>query len=680
LPVVRYNDLTTWYQREAVSMTGWHTTIGVQRPLWPSRNWWAALAAILALAGVLRFTGYNFGLPYIDHPDEPAFYIQAAFLNDSGTSPYEYMSKYAPAYIIMYRLLQIALNDPNLLPATQVAIMRAFSAVASLASVVVVALLAYQIAGSGSGLLAAALWAVLPTAITYSSYAMPEIYAVLNTVAALLSTVMALRTRRQRWVFVSIAFALLAFAFKYPTMPILPVVLLAPLVCRPSAGGQKLRQAVFISVAIAGPIVAWALFVHGGIDLLSSYKRWAGIEQDSSLLFELSLENTLANLRVATENQNILGLLAVAGLVLTLAWKDSRRHVNVWGLAVTISAALLLLIGISAFRLQLYRRLYPLAALLAVLWGVGMSVCVRLLDAFLPRVLRTLSASHLKLLRSALVVGLVTLMLAPAAATSWADAQERALRDSRVDLMEWADARLPPGPYLAGDSDYHKVFNRAWGGYAGARDFPLYRVVPIVVEPVEVWRAASVQYAIISFMAYQQLLEASIGRDYLDNMLLLKVFPPSPERRGPSMVVFRLVPIQHPLRVNFGDAIELVGYDLSSDHVRAGETVTVTHYWRSLTAPTAVYTVYNHLTPLDSRQIVAQEDGPPLEHSLTSTWDDPDEILIGRTFDITIGEDVPAGEYRLLTGLYVREEGRRLPVVGSAGADFAVLALVTVTR
>ena len=165
-------------------------------------------------------------------------------------------------------------------------------------------------------------------------------------------------------------------------------------------------------------------------------------------------------------------------------------------------------------------------------------------------------------------------------------------------------------------------------------------------------------------------------------MLLLKVFPPSPERRGPPTVVFRLTPIQHPTSINFGGEIELVGYDLSSVRVRAGGTVTVTHYWRALATPTAVYTVYNHLTPLDSRQpIVAQRDGLPLsERRLTPTWGDPDEILVGRSFEIAIGEDVAPGEYRLLTGLYVREDGRRLPVLDGGEADCAVLTFLTVTR
>ena len=46
-----------------------------ERPLWPRRNWWLALLAILVLAGALRYPGYAFSLPFVDHLDEPNHYM-----------------------------------------------------------------------------------------------------------------------------------------------------------------------------------------------------------------------------------------------------------------------------------------------------------------------------------------------------------------------------------------------------------------------------------------------------------------------------------------------------------------------------------------------------------------------------------------------------------------------------
>ena len=49
------------------------------RPFWPPRNWWLALLAILVLAGALRFPGYGFSLPHVEHVGgraDEAFYLR----------------------------------------------------------------------------------------------------------------------------------------------------------------------------------------------------------------------------------------------------------------------------------------------------------------------------------------------------------------------------------------------------------------------------------------------------------------------------------------------------------------------------------------------------------------------------------------------------------------------------
>ena len=37
------------------------------RRFWPRRKWWLALLVILLLAGALRYPGYDFGLPFVEH-------------------------------------------------------------------------------------------------------------------------------------------------------------------------------------------------------------------------------------------------------------------------------------------------------------------------------------------------------------------------------------------------------------------------------------------------------------------------------------------------------------------------------------------------------------------------------------------------------------------------------------
>ncbi|MEO8397732.1 MAG: hypothetical protein ABI700_32355, partial [Chloroflexota bacterium] len=53
--------------------------------LLPPRWWWLTLIVILICAGALRYTGYNFSLPYVDHPDESAYTIAGRMIIDFGS-------------------------------------------------------------------------------------------------------------------------------------------------------------------------------------------------------------------------------------------------------------------------------------------------------------------------------------------------------------------------------------------------------------------------------------------------------------------------------------------------------------------------------------------------------------------------------------------------------------------
>lgn len=114
-------------------------------------------------------------------------------------------------------------------------------------------------------------------------------------------------------------------------------------------------------------------------------------------------------------------------------------------------------------------------------------------------------------------------------------------------------------------------------------------------------------------------------------------------------------PIPQPLAAQFGEAIQLLGYDLQTD----SEALHLTLYWQALATPAANYTVFNHLVDANG-QIVAQLDGPPSGDAwLTATWL-PGEIIVDqRTIPLN---DVPTGDYTLLLGLYNSSGGERLPV------------------
>ena len=99
--------------------------------------------------------------------------------------------------------------------------------------------------------------------------------------------------------------------------------------------------------------------------------------------------------------------------------------------------------------------------------------------------------------------------------------------------------------------------------------------------------------------------------------------------------------------------IQLVGYDINATRIQAGEDILLRHYWRAHNPTSTAHHVYNHLLNADG-EIVTQTDYVPLWDARrdTTTWDDPDEIMLGREFTLSLPTDLPPGTYQLVSGFY----------------------------
>lgn len=123
--------------------------------------------------------------------------------------------------------------------------------------------------------------------------------------------------------------------------------------------------------------------------------------------------------------------------------------------------------------------------------------------------------------------------------------------------------------------------------------------------------------------------------------------------------------IQHPLQTSLGGMVQLLGYAISADKVKAGDELKLTLYWQALKEMKISYTVFTHLVD-ESGGIWGQKDNPPVNNTyLTTEWQ-VGEIVIDN-YEIKVDPATVPGEYTLEIGMYELTSGERLPVLNVDG-------------
>jgi len=116
--------------------------------------------------------------------------------------------------------------------------------------------------------------------------------------------------------------------------------------------------------------------------------------------------------------------------------------------------------------------------------------------------------------------------------------------------------------------------------------------------------------------------------------------------------------IQHPLQVDLGEGVQLLGYNLDSITLQPGQAISLTLYWQARAEMRTSYTVFTHL--LNGRgELVAQRDQIPGGGKYPTTGWLPGEVIEDR-YRIPLPEELPAGRYQLTAGMYDVRTGRRL--------------------
>lgn len=168
--------------------------------------------------------------------------------------------------------------------------------------------------------------------------------------------------------------------------------------------------------------------------------------------------------------------------------------------------------------------------------------------------------------------------------------------------------------------------------------------------------------------AQRELYTVIEHEDFRSRLLLPGIFPGAKivhevaDREGQNYARIYERPVgsvpqvtpQHPLSVDLGDGIELLGYDVQPELLRAGDTLYVQYHWLATAVPNADWTVFTHvlqIAPDGTETQVTGFDNPPGAGSFPTTrWQAGQYIL--DEHQLLLLPDMEAGTYTLRSGMY----------------------------
>jgi hypothetical protein len=120
---------------------------------------------------------------------------------------------------------------------------------------------------------------------------------------------------------------------------------------------------------------------------------------------------------------------------------------------------------------------------------------------------------------------------------------------------------------------------------------------------------------------------------------------------------FDIPDMQNIVDAGLGDRVRLLGYDMFVEPITGGGRLQVTLHWQTQEEMESSYKVFVHLLNPDG-EVVAQHDSVPGNGELPTTDWAIGEIVSDRHQLEFIG--LPAGQYRLVAGMYEPTTGERL--------------------
>jgi hypothetical protein len=143
--------------------------------------------------------------------------------------------------------------------------------------------------------------------------------------------------------------------------------------------------------------------------------------------------------------------------------------------------------------------------------------------------------------------------------------------------------------------------------------------------------------------------------------------------------VYQAAPLAVPLGARLGQGAALASYEPAAAQAKPGGAFELRLQWQAKERMTTSFKVFVQV--LDKQNvIVGQRDAVPGDGTLPTTGWLAGEYLTD-SYVVPIKPEAPAGEYRVIVGMYDPASGARLPAFDSAGkplGDFVELGKVNV--
>lgn len=496
-----------------------------------------ALAAVLAVAIILRFWALGRGIPYAVQVDEPELVERAFGMMRSGSlNPHFYdypgLSIYLQLAVSIIRFITGAIVGTwqSLGGADSADFYlwgRALTALVGVANV----LLVFQIAmrwGARHALLAAGLLAVNPLHVQYSHFVVPDTLLTFFVTLTLLLSLAASERNTLRSYALAGAAAGLAAATKYDG----GIALLLPLIaCWMSTAAKPSRLAAALAACAACVAVFLIAAPYTLLDLPGFLDAFAKLTRKYQIVSEHPEAAWLTYLKYLARRS--FGwpalLLAIAGMILGIVRVVRGPGRIRWALVTTFP--LIYSWIICGQYVIVERYLLPIVPMLCILAATAVVSGVSLLRRYeIPRAPRT-----------ALIAALTIVALLPPTLNAIAWDRDAARQDTADLAYAWMVEHIPQGAKVVLESTAVRL---------PARTYSARNVAALRLRDYTDWRNEGIEYLVASSQVYEPILKEpqKYPREYAQYMRIFEQsrevarFTPSNDHPGPELRIYKVIP------------------------------------------------------------------------------------------------------------------------------------------